>query len=338
MVPDADRHRVSAFDNLITRARGRPRRIVLPEGLDERVIRAAITVHHAGLAVPVLLGDEARITACARALSLDWPGLEVIDPATSMQRERYRRRLLALRAPTPLTDARASREIDQPLNFAALMIREGDADGCVAGAQSISSLVMRTALRYIGNHPDSPAVSSFFIMLMHERHPVSDVMLLADCALTADPDAEALAAIAIATGHSAERLLDLEPQIAMLSYSTAGSARHRTTGKVVRATAMARQQAPQWRIIGEVQLDAAVVPAILARKAAAMATQQPCNILIFPNLDAGNIGYKLLERFGGARAIGPITQGLLHPLNDLSRGCEPQDIVDTIVVTAAQCE
>lgn len=319
------------------RARRHRRRIVLPEGHDERVIRAAVTAWQTGLAEPILLGEEAHIRARSQALGLDLSGVSLLDPQTSTLRERYRQRLLALRAPSPLSDQRSLREIDQALNFAAVMIREGDADGCVAGALTTSADVMRAALRYLGRHPDSVQVSSFFIMLLQQQHPVADVMLVADCALIIDPDADSLAAIAVATGHSALQLLDLQPQIAMLSFSTSGSARHPAARKVARATALARQQAPQWRIVGEVQLDAAVVPAILQRKAPAMATEEPCNILVFPDLSAGNIGYKLIERFGGARAIGPITQGLRYPMNDLSRGCGPQDIVDTIAVTAAQC-
>ena len=173
-------------------------------------------------------------------------------------------------------------------------------------------------------------------MLLGPRHPVEDVMVIGDCALVIEPDAEQLAGIAAATGDTARQLLGLEPEVAMLSFSTAGSARHAAVSKVARASALARELRPDWRIVGEVQLDAAVIPDILARKAPDQATDSPCNVLIFPSLDAGNIGYKLIERFGGARAIGPILQGLARPVNDLSRGCSVEDIVGIVAVTAAQ--
>ena len=301
------------------------------------MIRAAAEIHRQSLAEPILLGDPLQIAHLVSDLAIDWPPLTIIDPATATRRECYRERLVALRAPRPTPSAKSHTEIDQPLNFAALMIREGDADGCVAGCVSTSAAVMRAALRYVGRHPDQPLVSSFFIMRLQDHHPVQDVLLMADCALIAEPDSESLAAIAIATGHSAIELLGLEPDIAMLSFSTLRSARHPAATRVARATERARTLAPDWRIIGEVQLDAAVIPAILARKAPQLASSHPCNILIVPNLDAGNIGYKLLQRFGGATAVGPILQGLRHPVNDLSRGCSAEDIVDMVAVTAAQC-
>ncbi len=328
---------MSAFNRVIEKAKSKTRRIVLPEALDARILSAATQVKKQMLAEPVLIGDADTIAESAAQLDINVDALTIINPATDGARSKYIDLLVEKRQRRGMTPEKAAEAINNPLTLANLMVSAGDADGCVAGAVTATSEVVRTAIQLVGKHADAKQVTSFFIMLLAEHHPVKDVMVTADCALVIDPNAEALAAIAVDTGVSATRLLGMTPEIAMLSFSTAGSARHSTVTKVNTATMLAKEARPDWRIVGEVQLDAAVMPNILASKAPDQASDSPCNILIFPNLDAGNIGYKLLERFGGAQAIGPILQGLAHPVNDLSRGCSTDDIVNIMAVTAAQC-
>lgn len=327
---------MSAFDQILQKAKSVSRNIVLPEGTDVRVLSAACEAKAQQLVQPILLGNPDLIKQTAKQNSISLDAITLIDPTSASTREKYINLLVEKRQRRGMTPEKATDAINNPLMFANLMVSAGDADGCVAGAITATSEVVRTAIQIVGKHPDAKQATSFFIMLLKDHHPVHDVLLTADCALVIDPDSEALAAIAIDTGNSAIQLMGMTPEIAMLSFSTDGSARHSSVSKVSTATAIARSQQPDWRIVGEVQLDAAVIPSILASKAPEQATDSPCNILVFPNLDAGNIGYKLLERFGGAQAIGPILQGLAKPVNDLSRGCSKDDIVNILAVTSAQ--
>lgn len=326
----------SPFDRIRARAQRTPRRIVLPESADERVLRAAVRAARDGLARPVLLGDPETIRADLQRLELDPTGLDLHDPGDAATLARFTARLVELGSKRGMTAERAAQAVTAPLTYGCLMVREQEADGLVAGAVTATAEVVRNALRTIARDPDAPLVSSCFLMLFEPGHPIGEAFVAADCALVIEPDAQQLAAIASAAGDSAERLLGLEPNVAMLSFSTAHSAKHANVTKVREATALARAARPGRRIVGEVQLDAAVVPGLLARKAPDEPAGPPCNVLVFPSLDAGNIGYKLIQRFGGARAVGPILQGLLQPVNDLSRGCSSDDIVDMIAVTAAQ--
>lgn len=329
---------MSAFDRVIDKAKSTSRRIALPEATDLRVLRAALTAQNQNLVDPILIGNTDSINETAKQNDLSIDTLTIIDPVSAAGRDRYIELMVEKRQRRGMTHEKAAEAINNPLTIANLMVAAGDADGCVAGAITATSQVVRTAIQLVGKHPEAKQVASFFIMLLKEHHPVDDVLVTADCALVIDPDSEALAAIAVDTGESAIQLLGIEPEVAMLSFSTAGSAKHSTVSKVNNATKLAREQRPDWRIVGEVQLDAAVIPSILAKKAPEQSTNSPCNVLIFPNLDAGNIGYKLLERFGGAQAIGPILQGLAKPINDLSRGCSEDDIVNIMAVTSAQCK
>lgn len=327
---------MSAFDQVLQAARSTLRRVVLPESTDSRILSAAVEAHQRRLAAPILLGERAVLQAAAEALGLSLEGLTIVDPATSDRREHYIAALVVKRADRGMTPEKASNALEDPITFACMMVSEGDADACVAGAITATADVVRNAVRYVGPRAGEAIVSSCFIMLLKPEHPVKDVMLIGDCALVIDPDAQQLADIAISTGETAQQLLGMTPEIAMLSFSTSGSARHAAVSKVSQATALAREKRQEWRIVGEVQLDAAVIPSLLARKAPEQASDTPCNVLIFPSLDAGNIGYKLIERFGGAQAIGPILQGLAKPVNDLSRGCSADDVVNIIAVSAAQ--
>ncbi len=325
------------FERIIEKAQARPGRIVLPEGDDPRVLQAAVRALASGIAKPVLLGSEQTINRLADDEGVSLAGIDIIDPATSEHLNTLTDALVARRAKRGMTPEKAAEAILDPLHFACMMVHENLADGCVAGAVYPTANVVRSAMQLVGKHSDYSFVSSFFMMLMSEDfHPRDDVMFFSDCALVIDPDEHEMAEIAVVTGQSAVSLLGVDPEIAMLSFSTAGSASHSTVSKVQKATAIAREKRPDWRIIGEVQLDAAVIPPILAKKSPEQATDNPANILIFPSLDAGNIGYKMCERFGNVEAIGPVLQGLSKPVNDLSRGCKTDDIYNIIAVTSNQ--
>jgi len=328
---------MSAFDRILSTAKTTQKSIVLPEASDERVLKAAVDVVRQKLAQPILVGDASQIAKRAEQLGLSLDSISIEDPGTSSKREQYIDRLVEKRAHRGMTTLKATQALEDPYVFGCLMMDDGAADGCVAGAITATADVVRGAMQLIQKRDDVEQVSSFFIMRLNESHPVDDVLILADCALVIDPNAKELASIAADTGDSVQKLLGFAPQIGMLSFSTAGSARHKSVTKVREATDELRDLRPHWRVVGEVQLDAAVIPSILAKKAPDQASNNPCNTLIFPNLDAGNIGYKLIERFGNAQAIGPILQGLKMPVNDLSRGCSQSDIVNLVAVTAAQC-
>ncbi len=327
---------MSAFDHVLDAARSTTRRVVLPESNDERILSAAVEVRLRRIADPVLLGDETNLKAAAERLDLSLDGIDIVDPTRSDRRAFYLDALVEKRKHRGMNPEKADAALHDPVTFACMMVSQGDADACVAGAITATADVVRNAMRYIGSRAGEKLVSSCFIMLLRPEHPIQDVMVIGDCGLMIDPDAEQLAQIAVSTGESASQLLGITPEVAMLSFSTNGSARHASVSKVVQATQLARELRKDWRIVGEVQLDAAVIPEILTKKAPEQADDNPCNVLIFPNLDAGNIGYKLIQRFGGAQAIGPILQGLAKPVNDLSRGCSAEDVVNIIAVSAAQ--
>lgn len=327
------------FTTITSRATSDPKTIVLPEGEDPRVIAAASQAFLDHTAQPILLGDPSRIRAVAKQHEVNIEDLQLIDPATSDLRQSLQQQLFEKREHKGMTFEKAATSLNDPLTFACMMVSSDHAAGCVAGAVYPTADVVRSSLQLVGKHPDYSFVSSFFMMLMNQPfHPVPGIMVFADCALVIEPNEEELADIAVVTGESTKRLLGLEPEIALLSFSTNGSANHQRVSLVREATKLAQTKRPDWRIIGDVQLDAAVVPAILAAKAPEMASEKPVNILVFPNLDAGNIGYKMCERFGGAQAIGPILQGLQSPVNDLSRGCKTADIVNIIAVTSVQAQ
>lgn len=329
---------MSAFNRILETAITTQKKIALPEASDDRVLLAAVEIVAQKLAQPILVGNATQISKRAQELSLLLDSISIVDPSTSVQKQHYIERLVAKRQHRGMNAHKAAKALEDPYLFACMMIDNKAADGCVAGAITPTAQVVRGAMQLVQKRDNAALVSSFFIMRLNESHPVDDVLLIADCALVIDPDAQQLASIAADTGDSMIKLLGIKPEVGMLSFSTAGSARHKAVTKVREASASLRTMRPDWRVVGEVQLDAAVIPEVLAKKAPNMAGSNPCNTLIFPNLDAGNIGYKLIERFGGAQAIGPILQGLNMPVNDLSRGCSQSDIVNLVAVTAAQCE
>lgn len=327
------------LDRIKARARQAPKRIVLCEGEDLRVLTAAAKAASDGMAQIILVGDSQKIAALASDQGLDTGRLQLVDPRHSELRPQFERTLLELREKRGMTPEQAEAAVLQPLTFAMLMLREGHADGSVAGAIHTTADVVRSAIQIVGVRADTPLVSSFFIMLRDEPfHTSTQAMIFSDCGLVIDPDEKELAEIALAAAGSARALLDTEPKVAMLSFSTNGSAHHHRVEKVRQATERVRAMRPDLLIDGEVQLDAAIVPAIAERKLPGSQVGGQANVLIFPNLDAANIGYKLTERLGGATAIGPLLQGLNKPANDLSRGCSTDDVHNVIAITVLQAQ
>jgi phosphate acetyltransferase len=331
---------MKALHNIIDKAAADPRRIVLAEGEDPRVIEAASRAAGDGIARVVLLGGpDADIRALAHELGHDLTGVEVLYPLAFEESERYAQALFELRKAKGMTIEQARELSKKPLQFANLMVRLGDADGLVAGAVNTTADVVRNAIQIIGVRPSFKLVSSFFLMMLCEPfHTLKGGLIFSDCGLVVDPDEEELSEIALAAADSAASLLMEEPRVAMLSFSTSGSAKHAAVDKVVNAAKRVKALRPELVIDGDVQLDAAIIAEIAHKKVEHSEVKGNANVLVFPNLDAGNIGYKLAERVGGAVAIGPLLQGLNKPANDLSRGCAANDIYNVIAVTVVQAQ
>ncbi len=314
--------------------------IVLPEGSDPRVIEAALAASEKGVARIVLVGNE-ELIACQFALlkAKVGDGIQIEDPAMSASFDELALLLYELRKHKNITLEQAIRETRKPHVFAALMVKKGLADGTVGGAATTTADIVRTAIQIIGTKADTKLVSSFFLMMFcKDHHPKKGAHIFADSGLVVDPTAQEMAQIAIDSAGSFKALVNDVPHVAMLSFSTRGSASHAAVSKVVEATQLAQQAAPDLLIDGELQFDAAFVPDVAAAKAKDSPLGGNANVFIFPNLESGNIAYKIAQRVGGALAIGPILQGLDKPANDLSRGCSAEDILHMIAVTAAQAE
>ena len=328
------------LETLLKNAARSQKRICLSEGADPRAIEACLAACRDGIAQIVLVGDTGEIEAALAAAGAVLPGgASIQDPAKSDLAEEMAQAFYERRKHKGVTIEKAREAILSPHVFAALLVRTGHADGTLGGAVATTAEIVRTAMQVIGPKPGTKLISSFFLMLLCEdHHPKKGAFLFSDCALVIDPDAEEMAQIATDTAQSYRDLTKGEPRVAMLSFSTRGSARHASVTKVSQATELARAAEPDLVIDGEIQFDAAFVPEIGESKAGDGPLGGDANVFIFPNLDAGNIAYKITQRVGGANAIGPILQGLAAPANDLSRGCSAEDILHMIAVTAAQAE
>lgn len=323
------------IDTLIDRAKADKKTIVLPEGNDERILEAAQEALAQGIANIIILGDADEIAA--KGYNLE--GATIIDPATSDKQEEFANLLYELRKAKGMTPEEAKELVKDPIHFAVLMVKSGLCDGLVGGACHATIKILSPSLKIIKTAPGEPMVSSFFIMdVPGSEFGENGLFLFADCALEIQPTSEKLAHIANQTDKSFKRLIGDDPRIALLSHSSHGSAVNDDSTKVVKAVEYIRENYPDIVADGELQLDAAIVPELGASKAPNSPVAGKANVLIFPDLDAANIGYKLVQRLGGAKAYGPVLQGLAAPVNDLSRGCTAEDVVGVIAITCVQAQ
>jgi len=323
---------------IIERAKADKQRIVLPEGSEERTIKAADQLINEGIAEIILIGNPEEITKMANNFGLkNIEKATILDPKNYDKKEVYTDLLLELRKAKGLTREQAEKLAEDPLYIGCLMIKNGDADGEIAGAQNTTGDVLRPALQIIKTAPGINVVSGAFLMFTQAKEYGKDGLLVfADCAVTPDPTAAQLAEIAVASGQTARALVGEEPQVAILSFSTKGSANHPMVDKVIEATKLAQQIDPSMNIDGELQADAALVASVGKSKAPDSKVAGKANVLVFPSLEVGNIAYKLVQRLGNAEAVGPILQGMASPVNDLSRGCSVSDIYNLVAIAANQ--
>ena len=328
---------MNLLDTLKGTARKNQRTIILAEGTEERTVTAAGIIAQEGFAKLILLGKESDVQAVAAKVGTNLSSITVIDPSQSEKLLGYAEQLYQLRKHKGLTLENAQKLLMSTLYFGDMMIYNGEAQGMVAGAQNTTGDVLRPALQILKMQPGISSVSGAFVMISPKKEFGEDgILLFADCAVNPNPTAEQLAEIAIVSAQTAKALVGYEPRVAMLSFSTKGSAKHELVDKVVQATQIAKQRASDLVIDGELQADAAIIPKVGSSKAPGSAVAGKANVLVFPDLQAGNIAYKLVQRFGDVEAMGPILQGMAKPVNDLSRGCSVQDIVNTVAITCCQ--
>ncbi|MCL2371939.1 MAG: phosphate acetyltransferase [Defluviitaleaceae bacterium] len=331
---------MSFLQTVKARAKAQMKTIVLPEALDARTLKATHQVLAEGLAKIILIGSAPAIQAAAKEAAADISGATIIDPAAYAEFNSLAAKLYELRKAKGMTEAEAANLLkENPLFMGCMLVKEGLADGMVAGAVYNTADVLRPAMQIIKTAPGVSLVSSFFVMVVPNcEFGNKGVFVFSDCGLVQNPDATQLATIAESSANSYQALLGEEPVVALLSHSTKGSAKHPDVDKVVEATRILKEKAPHLKADGEFQLDAAIVPTIGASKAPGNDVAGKANVLIFPDLDSGNIAYKLTERLAKAEAYGPMTQGIAKPINDLSRGCSAEDIVGVVAITALQAQ
>ena len=325
-------------EQLIARAKANKQRIVLPEGTEERTLKAANQILTDGVADLIILGNVDEIHELAKQWGLgNIDKATIIDPATSPKKEEYAELLAELRKKKGMTIEEARKKVLAPLYFGCMIIKSGDADGQLAGARNTTGNVLRPALQIIKTAPGITCVSGAMLLLTHAPECGDNgVLVMGDVAVTPVPDANQLAQIAVCTARTAKAVAGIDPRVAMLSFSTKGSAKHEVVDKVVEALGIAKELDPTLKIDGELQADAALVPSVGASKAPGSEIAGKANVLVVPSLEVGNIGYKLVQRLGHATAIGPILQGIARPVNDLSRGCSVDDVYKMIAITANQ--
>jgi len=325
------------LDQIKEKARKLQNRIVMAEGTELRTLKAAEIIIKEKLAKITLLGNPGEIAELTKAEGINITGAEIIDPLTDAKRQHYAEMMVEIRKSKGLTIEEALKSLNNPLVFGPMMIKAGDADGEIAGAINATGDVLRPALQFVKTLPGVSVVSGVFFMLFKDK-TIGDngILVFADCAVMPDPDEKQLAEIAITTAKTAKAIANIEPRIAMLSFSTKGSAKNPLVDKMANATRIAQEMAPELMIDGEMQLDAALNEEVGQLKAPGSKVAGKANILVFPGLEAANIGYKLVQRLAGAEAIGPVLQGMAAPINDLSRGCSVSDIVNMVAITANQ--
>ena len=326
------------MQKIFARAKANKQRIVLPEGTEERTLTAADRLLSEGIADLILIGNPEKIRKSAKELRLE--NIEkatLLDPVSHPKKEAYTQLLYELRKQKGLTLEQAAKLAEDPLYLGCLMIKNGDADGEIAGALNTTGDVLRPALQIIKTTKGISVVSGAFLMFVQDKsYGESGILVFADCAVMPDPNARELAEIAVTTAQTTRALVGIEPKVAMLSFSTKGSAKTDATEKIIEATRIAKEMNPSLQIDGELQADAALVPKVGQSKARGSSVAGSANVLVFPDLSSGNIGYKLVQRLGNAEAIGPVLQGMAAPVNDLSRGCSSDDIYKMVAITANQ--
>ncbi len=332
---------MSFIDGIKERAKKEIKTIIHPEADDSIVLKAAEQVEKEGFAKVVLVGNESTIERVAKQNNINIENIKIVNPKTSEKHQEYVELLYNLRKHKGMTMEQAENFVNDPVYFGTLMLKDknSEADGLVSGAAHSTSDTLRPALQILKTAPGTKLVSAFFVMVVPDcKSGENGTFIFGDSGLNENPDDEKLSEIAISSSKSFRQLVEKEPKVAMLSYSTHGSAHSELTEKVISATKKVREKEPNLLVDGELQLDAAIIPEIAESKAPNSPIKGEANVLIFPNLDAGNIGYKLVQRLGKAEAYGPLCQGIARPVNDLSRGCSSQDIVGVIAITAVQAQ
>lgn len=330
---------MSFIENVKQRAKKQMKTIILPEAEDARVIEAASKVIEQGFAKVILLGNEEQIKKDANDKNLDLNGIKIIDPNKSEKKEEYAEALFELRKKKGMTLEEAKKIILEPIYYGMMMLKNNEADGLVSGAAHSTANTLRPALQILKTAPGTKLVSAFFVMCVPDcKYGENGTFIFGDSGLNQNPTAEELSEIAISSAKSFEQLVQKQSKVAMLSYSTYGSAKSELTDKVIEATKLVKEKEPNLLVDGELQLDAAIVPEIGKSKAPGSNVAGYANTLIYPDLNAGNIGYKLVQRLAKAEAYGPLCQGIAKPVNDLSRGCSADDIVGVVAITAVQAQ
>ena len=330
---------MSFIDPIKERAKKEIKTIVLPEATDIRILEASQIVKEQGYAKVILIGNEEEVRKLATEKNINLDGTKIIDPAKSDKTKEYASNLYELRKQKGMTEEQANRLILDPVYFGMMMVKLDEADGLVSGAAHSTSDTLRPALQILKTAPGTKLVSAFFIMVVPDcQYGSNGTFIFADSGLNEEPNAEALSEIAISSSKSFEQLIGEQAKVAMLSYSTYGSAHSASTEKMIEATKLVKEKAPNLLADGELQLDAAIIPEVAAFKAPESPLKGEANVLVFPDLGAGNIGYKLVQRLAKAEAYGPLCQGIAKPVNDLSRGCSYKDIAGVIAITAVQAQ